>query len=81
MFQNYSRNLFKHPELLEPATSGVSRVLFRYKQADLRTPPDAAGFVRWEREAMRRQELALLKSNRRPTRARRLPVPPDARKG
>jgi hypothetical protein len=36
--------LFKHPELLEPATSGVSKVLFRYKQAKLGTPPDAAGF-------------------------------------
>jgi hypothetical protein len=36
--------LFKHPELLEPATSGVSRVLFGYRQAELRTPPDAAGF-------------------------------------
>jgi hypothetical protein len=34
---------FKHPELLEPATSGVSRVFTSHKQADLRTPLDVAG--------------------------------------
>jgi hypothetical protein len=45
MFHNSLLNLFKHPELLKPATSGVSRVLFGHRQAELRTPPDAAGFI------------------------------------
>jgi hypothetical protein len=54
--------LFKHPELLQPATSGVSRVLFGYKASGVEDSPGRGGFYRWERETKPRLVLALLMS-------------------